>query len=162
MSERAARRIDEMRSRITTAALTFESRWTMAALRRAEPGIAQRMDLALDLWRKALASGNEEEILRHGASVCRGYGKCVDHMAALGQPEDAYLFGASPRTGRVIAIGNKASVQRVAELRPGTPHYTVDEVAMLLEDAGADPVSAVKSLFPGAEVVEVRNGSKHG
>lgn len=154
MGSRAARGADELQSRITTAALTFEGRWTMTALRRAEPGLAQRLDEAWALWRSALDSGNEEQILRYGEVLCRGYRKCVEAMAVLGQSEDAYLFGRDPATGFTISIGGRPAAARVAELYPGIPHYTPDDIAVLL--AGS-PVNHVMAAFPGAEVVEVRS-----
>lgn len=156
MSPRVARRADEMRARITTAALTFEGRWTLTALRRAEPGLALRLDQAWDLWRSALDSGLEDEILRYGEVLCRGYAKCVEVMAVLGQKEDAYLFGRDPKSGFTISIGLKAAAARVSELYPGIPHYTPDDIAVLLADGKISPVNQVMAAFPGAEVVEVR------
>lgn len=159
---RAARRADELRSRITTAALTFEGRWTMTALRRAEPGLALRLDQAWELWRSAIESGLEEEILRCGEVLCRGYGKCTEVMAVLGQKEDAYLFGRDPETGFTISIGGRAAAARVAELYPGIPHYSPDDIAVLLGKGGLAPVNEIMAAWPGAEVVEVRRLSHEG
>jgi hypothetical protein len=143
-------------SEITTAALTFERRWTRAALVRAGPGLAKRLEEALAMWRAALDARDEDKIQQYGPMVCRGYRMCVDHMSGLGVSEDAYLFGTCPRTGFSVAIGSKASAGRVAELRPGTPHYTPDEIAMVLAERDLSAVNKVMALFPGAEVVEIR------
>jgi len=151
---RIGRLITKWQAEITTAALTFESRWTRAALARAEPGLAHRLGEALALWRAAADAQDEDKIQKYGPMVCRGYAKCVDHMCGLGVDEDAYLFGKSPN-GFVVAIGCKASAARVAQLRPGTPHYTPDEVAMLLE--GQSSVNRIMAAFPGAEIVAVRS-----
>jgi hypothetical protein len=157
VSPRSARRLDELDARITTCALAFESRWSLAALARAEPGLHLRLMEAREGERRARESGDEDEMLRWGEVLCRGYRKCADVMAAVGQPEDAYLIGRDPQTGTKIAIGCVPSAQRVAELHPGMPHYTPDEIATMLANMrGANAVSAVKALFPGAEIVEVR------
>ena len=158
MTPRSARRLDELDARITTCALAFESRWSLGALARAEPGFHRRLMEAREGERRARESGDEDEMIRWGEVLCRGYRKCADVLAVLGQPEDAYLIGRDPQTGMKIAIGGKPSAQRVAELHPGTPHYTPDEIATMLSNLrGVNAISTVKALFPGAEIVEVRD-----
>ena len=157
---RIDRLVTKWSSEITTAALTFESRWTRAALARTEPGLARRLAEALDLWRAAVDERDEDRIQEYGPMVCRGYSKCVDHMCGLGVPEDAYLFGKCPETGFIVAIGSKASAARVSALRPGTPHYTPDEIAMLLALPELSLVNRVMARFPGAEIVETRTSEE--
>lgn len=153
---RIERLLTRWTSEITTAALSFEGRWTHAALRRAEPGLAKRLDEALAMWRAAADSYDEDKIQQYGPMVCRGYRKCVEHMAVLGQAEDAYFFGRDPGTGFTISIGCKPAAARVAELYSGIPHYTPDEIAMLLAERDLSLVNRVMATFPGAEIVEVR------
>jgi hypothetical protein len=91
--------------------------------------------------------------------MCRGYVKAVQTMDSAAEPDDAYQLGQDPRTGFRVAIGEqKASAERVRELHGDTVIWTTpDEVAAILAGIeGFRPIAAIKRLFPGAEVLDVR------
>lgn len=154
-SRKAQRRLAEIRADITAAAAEFESRWTRAALAAAEPELARRLAVQDKKWSVALAFGDEEEILKHGTAMARGYRACVDAMAAVVHPEDAYRV-VETACGRVVTFGPKSCAAVLAERFPGSSHYTFEEAAELIVGKGVEAFPLTKSLFPGAEIGLVR------
>lgn len=146
---------------VSSAASIFERRWTRHALKRVDGVLAQRLQEQRDLFDKALVTGTASEIEAHGAAMCRGYAVATKTMETSGEPDDSYVLGADPRTGFRVAIGNqKAAAERVAEIE-GQPvvWISADEVAAMMAGLeGFKQLAAVKKLFPGAEVIDVRPG----
>jgi hypothetical protein len=151
---RAEREIGRAAAEVGQASQAFEARWTRAALRRVDSFLADRLSRQSAIWYDVLPIGDDEQIVKVGRALVRGYQLCVERMEQAGEPDDAYLFGKAGDF--IIAIGCKASAARVAQLRPGTPHYTPDEIALLLKDRDLSAVHAVMAAFPGAEIVETR------
>jgi hypothetical protein len=141
--------------RVTAAALAFEARWTRNALRRVDPDLAERMDKQTRLYHEAVEDGTAEQIEMHGGGMCRGYAVCAAVMQRAGADDDAYLIGVSD--GVTVAIGDaRAAVDRVREkFGNDVVFVTPDEVAEIMAKLPA--VNDVKRVFPGAEIVEVRN-----
>jgi hypothetical protein len=104
-----------------------------------------------------MVTGSAEEIEGHGAAMCRGYRKAVQVLERAGTLDDAYLLGQDPRSGFRVAIGEqKAAAGRVRELAT-VVWITPDEVATILANLEAfRPITAIKRLFPGAEILDVR------
>lgn len=143
------------------AASMIERRWTKAALKRVDPDLAQRLKEQRDLFDKALVTGSAEEIEAHGGAMCRGYAVALKTLEASGEPDDSYMLGSDPRTGYRVAIGHmKAAADRVAEVHGQSVVWiSPDEVAALMAGMeGFKQLAAVKQLFPGAEVIDVRPG----
>jgi hypothetical protein len=146
---------------VAEAALPFESRWTFAALKRADAGIHRRLMDQRGIFDRMLVIGTVEEIEIHGAALCRGYAVAIQTLERAAEPDDAYLLGQDMRTGFRVAIGQqKAAAQRVRELHGDKVIWiTPDEVAAVLANVEAfKPVTAIKRLFPGAEMLDVHPG----
>ena len=146
---------------VSDAAIPFESRWTWAALKRVDSDIYWRLSEQCELFDRVIDAGSIADIELHGAATCRGYTKAFQVLECAAEPDDAYQLGQDPRTGFRIAIGQqKAAAERVRELH-GDPvvWITPDEVAAIFANLEAfKPVAAVKRLFPGAEILDVRPG----
>ncbi|HEX2554223.1 MAG TPA: hypothetical protein VHL98_11005 [Microvirga sp.] len=153
--ERFERRLRKLVQEITEAATTFESRWTMSALKRVDPDLAHRLNEQLDLWHRASVEGDEDDIEIQGAALVRGYRKAAECMEASGAGDDAYFVGRCSKTGVVLAIGHqKAAAERAGET--GAVWISPDEVAELLGGVeGLRALLAVKRAWPGSEVVRV-------
>jgi hypothetical protein len=145
---------------VAEAAAIFESRWTLAALRRVDVGVHHRLRLQSSLFDKAMVTGTAEEIEQHGAALCRGYAVAANMLEVAGEADDAYMLGLDSKTGFRVAIGHqKAAARRVSELHSGTVWITPDEVAAILANLEAfKSVAKIKQMFPGVEILEVREG----
>jgi hypothetical protein len=146
---------------VTEAAVAFERRWTLAALKRVNPDIHHRLLEQRGLFDKAATTGTPKEIEDHGAAMVRGYAKAVSVLEAVGEPDNAYLLGQDPRTGFRVAIGEqKAAAARVVELHGRSVIWiTPDEVAAIIANIEAfKPIATIKRLFPGAEILDVCPG----
>lgn len=142
---------------VSTAALAFERRWTVAALKRVDPVLAGRLREQQSLFDRATVLGGAEEIERQGAAMCRGYAATVRAMEAAAEPDCSYVIGKCPRTGFTIAIGEqKAAADRVREIHGERVVWvTPNELASIMNNIEAfKPIAAIKRLFPGAEVIE--------
>ena len=102
---------------VTEAAVAFERRWTLMALKRIDPDIYRRLLDQRSLFEKAAVTGTPKEIEEHGAAMCRSYAMAIRVLEAAAVPDDAYMLGQDPRTGLRVAIGEqKAAAGRVCEL----------------------------------------------
>src|SRR3954447_1575738 len=90
---------------ISAAAVALERRWTLAALKRVDPDLAERLSKQQELFNRAAVTGTIEEVEAHGAAMCRGYAAAVRALEANSEPDDAYTLGQDPRSGFKIAIG---------------------------------------------------------
>ncbi len=146
---------------VAEAAMPFESRWTLAALKRIDLDIHRRLLDQRGLFDQALLTATAEDIELHGAALCRGYAKAIQALERAAEPDDAHLLGQDMRTGFRVAIGRqKAAAQRVRELHGVKVIWiTPDEVAAIVANLEAfRPISAIKQLFPGAEIFDVHPG----
>jgi hypothetical protein len=146
---------------VSKAAANYERRWTWAALKRVDPDIATRLSTQRDLFGRAAVTGTGDEVEVHAAALCRGYAAAVKALEAADEPDDAYLLGRDPRSGFTVAVGHqKAAADRVAELHGQFVVWvSPDELAALLAQLqGLDALWTVKRTFPGAEVIDIRQG----
>ena len=153
--------ISEWMRRVSEAAQSFESRWTMKALKRVNAELHQLMSEQLDLYHKALVTGSPANIDYHASAAIRGYRAIHEAMAKSGEPDDAYMLGFDARTGTRIAIGDqKACVYRVRQVHgKDVVWITPDECAALFAQVeGFKSIAAIKNMFPGAEIVDVHPG----
>lgn len=144
-------------SKVSEAAMSFESRWTMRALRRVSADMHEAMTDQLALYHEALVTGQKREVDEHAAATIRGYVAVTGVMQAAGEPDDAYVLGFDARTGTRIAIGDqKACIARVREVHGAKVVWiTADECAALFAQVeGFKTISAIKNLFPGTEIVD--------
>ena len=146
-------------SEVSSAASLFERRWTRHALKRVDAILAQRLQEQRDLFDRALVTGSTSEIETQGGAMCRGYAAATKAMEASGEADDAYLMGQCHRSGFRVAVGHqKAAAERVAEIE-GKPvvWISVDEVAAMMAGLeGFKQLAAVKRIFPGSEVIDIR------
>lgn len=145
---------------VARAAQPFESRWTMAALRRVDAELHRRFADQQALFDKACVTGELEDVERHGAALCRGYLAIARAMEAAEEPDDAYLLGQS-RSGLKIAIGHqKAAAERVRDIHGGRVAWlTPDECAEIFAELeGFKMIGAIKRRFPGAEIIDLYPG----
>jgi hypothetical protein len=148
---------------VAEAALPFEARWTLAALKRDDADIYQRLQDQRSLFDHALVAGTAEDIQLHGAALCRGYAKAIQVLEVAAEPDDAYMRGQDMRSGfRVAICQHKAAAQRVRELYGETVVWiTPDEVAAIVANLDAfKPLAMIKRLFPGAEILDVHPGEQ--
>ena len=149
--------IAEWMKKVSEAALSVESRWTLAALRRVAPDLHQAMTEQLSLYHEALVLGDRTEVDKHAGATVRGYRAVTEAMARSGEPDDAYMIGHDPKTGTVVAIGDqKACVYRVRQVAGKNAVWlTPDECAALFASVeGFKTIAAIKNRFPGAEIVD--------
>mgnify|MGYP001400296296 CR=1 FL=1 len=139
---------------VANAAAAYERRWTVAALKALDPELHARFVGQQDDWHAALVTGSDADVREQTAAMCRGWAAITKRME--GQPDDAYMLGICPRTGLRVAITTqKAVCGRLQELG-GEPVLLVhpDEVAVML--AAQQAIASIKSVYPGAEVIELR------
>ena len=144
---------------VSAAAVAFERRWTLAALKRVDPDLAERLSKQQELFNRAAVTSTIEEVEAHGAAMCRGYAMAVRALEANSEPDDAYTLGQDPRSGFKIAIGHqKSAAERVAELHGNSVIWiSPDEVAAVLSQLeGLKALSTIKQIFPGAELIDIR------
>jgi hypothetical protein len=103
-------------------------------------------------------AGSTADVELHGAATCRGYKKAFQMLEGAAEPDDAYQLGQDPRTGFRVAIGHqKAVAARVRELHGEDVAWIMpDEVAAIVSSAAFEPVAAIKRLFLGAEIHDIR------
>lgn len=145
------------RAEVSTAALAFEQRWTLAALKRVNPDLHRRLIEQRNLFDKATVTGDADEVETQGGAMCRGYAAAVKALEAAGADDDAYVLGKCARTGFTIAIGEqKAAAERVREIHgERVVWFTPNELASLVNHLEAfKPLMAIKRRFPGAEIVD--------
>jgi hypothetical protein len=156
-------------ARVADAASAFESRWTLRALRRVDPGLHAGLLEQQGLLDEAIVTGSEADIEEQGAAMCRGWALAARRMADAGEPDDAYLLGHDERTGLRVAIGDQlAARDRVREIgvpgaldendQPVTERVPViwitpDECASLL--AAQQELLRIKGAFPGCEITDL-------
>lgn len=139
---------------IGRAAAAFESRWTIAALRRVDPDLCARLLEQRALTDEALVTGSLDEARKHAAAMCRGYAAVARRLDEAKVEDDAYLVGFDSTTGTRIAIGEqRAAAERVREIHGERIVWvTPDELAALVASLEAfKAIALVKSYFPGAE-----------
>jgi len=157
MSARSDSTVRHWHAEVSTAAKSFEARWTNLALRRVDSALATRLHEQRGLFDQACVTGTADEVELQGAAMCRGWAAAVRAMEQSGEPDDAYMLGSDPTTGLKVAVGHsKASVGRVAELHgQDVVWVTPDEVAGLMASVEAFKFAhAVKQHFPGAEMIK--------
>jgi hypothetical protein len=152
-SERAEREIERLQPAITAAAVAFEQRWTLAALRRVDAGLHARLLRQHALWTAALAGDDVVEVVAQGEAMVRGWRAAVAAMIAEGEQDCACLVGRDTASGLVLAIGTSlAAADQVRQsVGPDAVFLTPDEVAGLLAGLGGfETLAAIKRAFPGA------------
>ena len=162
-ADRFERRLVKLTREITAAAVVYEARWTLAALRRVDPGLGARLDRQIALWGEASREGDEEDVLEQGEALCRGYAKAYEIMGAAGVEDDAYHVGRDDDL--ILAIGPSiASAERVREvLGESAVFLTPDEAAGLLRSLGGfETIAAIKRAWPGAVVERASRRAKEG
>jgi hypothetical protein len=156
-------------SRVSDAAKAFESRWTLRALKRIDPGLYDLLAEQRSLWEAALIKGEETDVEAQTEAMCRGWRAVARRMEEAGAEDDAYLLGRDERTGLRVAIGDQlAAMDRVREVEVPGPldendqpvmervpvtWVTPDEVATLL--AAQQELLRIKGAFVGAEIIDL-------
>jgi hypothetical protein len=142
---------------VAQAALPYESRWTLRALARVDPGLHQALAEQQELYHHALVTAEPDELKLQAEAMVRGWGAAVRRMEESGQPDDAYVVGLDTNTGIRVAIAyNKVVQARFQFLHgPRAIVLTPDEVATLVAAQGM--MLAVKAAFPGSELRAVRD-----
>lgn len=149
-----ARRLATAAFEVGQAAVAFEARWTYAALRRAAPDLAERLNRQTALWWDARPTDDSERIIRMAQAMVRGYSLCTKAMEDQNHPDDAYQVVMTDG-GRVYTFGPQACAEYLAEKFPGSIHYTFEAAAEVL-DSHSRLVGTALAVFPGAQVLETR------
>jgi hypothetical protein len=155
-----ARRVGEpliprVMGQVAKAAEAFESRWTLAALKRVDPDLHRIFNEQQGLYHQALITGSDQEVEEQAAAMCRGWAAVARAMEAASADDDAYLLGFHSGTGTRVAIGEqKHAIARVRELHGDKVIWiTPDEVAALV--GGMELLKAAKGVFPDAEIINL-------
>lgn len=143
---------DAMRE-VAEAARSYESRWTLAALKLVDPALFALFIQQQDEWGQALVTGSREDIREQTGGMVRGWVAITRRMEEAGAEPDAWVDGIDARTGLQVRICR----QRAAADASPHPVVTPDEVAALL--AAHRAVLEVKQLYPGAEVIDVQSAA---
>lgn len=166
VSIKGQRAAAQWRRTVRVAARNFEARWTLATLRRVDEALWQKLILQRDIFNEKCFAGENVDIEEHGAALVRGYAVAVavcETAEVDGGPvsDDAYLIGYDVATQTKIAIGwQRAAQDRVRELYgPDVVWLTPDDVArMLAGNKAFRTMQAVNRLWPGAELLDNRDG----
>jgi len=155
-----ARRVGEpliprVMGQVAEAAKAFESRWTLAALKRVDADLYKIFNEQQGLYHEALITGTDHEVEEQAAAMCRGWAAVARAMEAARAEDDAYLLGFHGGTGTRVAIGEqKHAIARVRELHGDKVIWiTPDEVAALV--GGMELLKAAKGVFPDAEIINL-------
>lgn len=142
-----------MLARVGEAAALYESRWTLRALKRVDPGLYEAVEDQQSLFHEAVITGEDADIIEHGEAMVRGWQAAVRRMEQDNIQEDAALVGFDPATGMKVVISAQRAVEgRARDLYGDAAVFlTPDEIAAMF--AGLQNIAKVKSLWPGAEVV---------
>src|SRR3974390_3510977 len=98
---------------------------------------------------------------QQGAAVVRGYAEAAQALQDAGEADDAYMIGEDPRTGFRVIIGQQRAAARRELNGKAVIWITPGEVAAVLANLEAfKPIAAVKTLFPGAEILDVRGAEE--
>ena len=90
-------------------------------------------------------------------AAARGYAEAAQALQDAGEADDAYMIGEDPRTGFRVIIGQQRAAARRELNGKAVIWITPDEVAAVLANLEAfKPIAAVKTFFPGAEILYVR------
>ena len=145
---------------VTKAAGAFEARWTLLALARVNPTLAEALQEQCELYYEATVSGTKAQKAEHAEALIRGYAAAVQEMQRFDVADDAYLIGRYQDLVVVVSNG-KAARQTVAELNGEDTSIkrvvllTPDEIAYLAKTVrGFDKLADIKHHFPNAEVIE--------
>lgn len=167
---RAMDALTKWHGEVQAAAIAFEGRWTMAALKRVDPDLAQRLDEQCGLFVEMCVTMEAAEIAEHGAATIRGYAAAVAAMEASGEDHDAYWLGKCPSTGTRVAVGQKNASAGIVRARYGAEvlFMTPDEVAMLVglksddvaKRAAMEFVAEAKRTWPGATLDHITTGGE--
>jgi hypothetical protein len=150
--------IRKWQAAVAEAALPFEARWTLAALRRVDHDLHRRLLDQRDFFDQALVISTAQDIEVHGAALCRGYAIAIQALERAAEPDNAYMLGQDVRSGFRVAIGQqKAAAQRVRDVHGDKVVWvTPDEVATIVANLeGFKSIALIKRLFPGAEILDV-------
>jgi hypothetical protein len=135
--------------------------WRLASFRVSAASLHRRLLDQRDLFDQALVTGTHQDIEVHGAALCRGYAIAIQALERAAEPDNAYMLGQDVRSGFQVAIGQqKAAALRVREMHGDKVVWvTPDEVAAIVANLeGFKPITLIKRLFPGAEILDVRPG----
>jgi hypothetical protein len=75
-------------ARESIAAAAFLRRWSLGTLRRVDPELSQRLLEQQSLWHEARVTGTDEETVRQGEAMCRGWLAAVERLEAAGEPDE--------------------------------------------------------------------------
>lgn len=136
-------------------AATFESRWTLGALLRAAPELHEALADQLGMFHESLVTGSDEDIIKHGDAMCRGWAAAIVAMEKSGIADDAYHIGQFGQTTVAIGRMQKAPEWLREQYGDDVTWLTPREVAAMYMQI--ESVKRVKELWPGAEIVDIRN-----
>jgi len=142
---------------VAPAETAFRSRWRLSTLKRADADLHDALCEQIDLFNTALVTGSDDEARLQSEAMVRGWRAACAALESPLLPDDAYQVGFDPSTGtRVVIADTKASIGRVQNIDGDRVLFvTPDEVAKLVASMGV--IAECKSLFPDAEIVEVRS-----
>ena len=152
----------QWRREVRIAARNFEARWTLATLRRVDEALWRKLILQRDIFNEKCFAGENVDIEEHGAALVRGYAVAVAVCETAEVDDDACSDRARRGDGgdhrnRLAACGGGSRAR--GSHGPHAVWLTPDDVARMLVGSKAfRTVQAVSRLWPGAELLDNRDG----
>lgn len=149
--------VTQLMAMVSAAAMPYESRWTVRALRRIDAELYKLLLEQQGLYHEALVTQDDmRQVKEQAEAMCRGWAAATRRMETSSEPDDAYMLGLDSKTGTKVAIGNaKHASERVRQVHgEDVIWFTPDEVAAMA--AGLESIkgiAAVKAMWPTAEVI---------
>jgi hypothetical protein len=143
--------VAEMVARLSIAQASFETRWSMGALRLVDVDLHARLVEQCELWHEAQIVGDEAEVERQGEALCRGWVAAVGRMEREDEPHNAYMLGQ--HGGVLVAIGERQAAHAVERDGRQAVWLTPDAVAKMV--AGLQTLGTLRELWPDVELIRV-------
>jgi len=159
-SDRAERKIQSALVELDKVAVDIERRWGVDRLRElVSPELRERFDETLDRLNAAVGLSDVGGVEKHAAAMGRGWLALEKAAKAAGARElDGKHWEAALPDGRVLCVTEtRENAYKVSQDRPGCVVLSVPEIAALFAIwDGKGLVEEALAVFPGAEIVEVR------
>lgn len=143
--------VSDLLGRLSVAQASFETRWSMHALRRVDAELHDRLVEQCQLWHEAQIVGDEVEMERQGEALCRGWVWAIERMEREGEPDDAYMLGQ--HGSFLVAIGERKAAHGVVRDGRQAVWLTPDAVAKMA--AGLQTLATLREFWPDAELIRV-------
>lgn len=152
--------IDELLKPVTARKSRADQKWGMDRLAELVPtDWAMAFGMAVEMLEQSLLAEEPDPklVAEKADNLIRAYDaldKIADDSGAERPPEMTWHMQVNGRSA-ILAL-DRASMHEAMQRRPDALIYTVEEIERLLELRSMDLVNKAKEVFPGAEVIAVK------